>query len=148
MVQSPARYVLAYLLWAISVVMAVVDLLVLRSTAMIVLGMTSWNRYVEHAINQFSFLFMAIAGLGVIVFTEHFYRTGVEKNRLVVRFLRVTLIGLVIFSLAHLIRLIGEIVLGFFSYTTLLLAVVELAACIIVYYLYRLARQRTNQPRL
>lgn len=148
MVQSSSRYVLAYLLWAISVAMAIVDLLVLRSTAMIVLGMTSWDRYVEHAINQFSFLFMAIAGLGVIVFTEHFYRTGVEKNRLLVRFLQVTLIGLVIFTLAHLIRLIGEIVLGFFSSTTLLLAVVELAACIIVYYLYRLARQRTNQPLL
>jgi len=146
MVQSSSRYVLAYVLWAISVVMAVVDLLVLRSTAMIVLGMTPWNRYVEHAINQFSFLFMAIAGLGVIVFTEHFYRTGVEKNRLMVRFLRVTLIGLIIFTLAHLIRLIGELVLGFYSSTTLLLTVVELAACIVVYYFYRQARQKTNQP--
>jgi len=64
----------------------------------------------------------------------------------VVRFLQVTLIGLVIFTLAHLIRLIGEIVLGFFSSTTLLLAVVELAACIVVYWFYRQARQRTNQP--
>ncbi|MDQ3250405.1 MAG: hypothetical protein M3Q45_14505 [Chloroflexota bacterium] len=144
MVLNTSRYVLAYGCWALSVALAIVDLLVWRNSAMIVLGMTPWDRYVEHALNQFGFLFLAIAGLAVIVFTEHFYRTGVEKNRLFVRFFLVTLIGLLVFMLAHLVRLIGELVLGFFAPATLLLVLVELAVCVLVFWFYRQAQQKAR----
>ena len=142
---SYARYLLAYLLWAISVVLAVVDLLVWRSSAMIVLGMTPWDRYVEHAINQFSFLLLAIVGLGVIVFTEHHYRTGVEENRLLPRFLRVTFIELLVLTLAHLVWLIGEVVLGFYAPLTVGIVLAEAALCATVFWLYRRVTRYTKK---
>jgi putative Mn2+ efflux pump MntP len=134
---SYSRYLLAYLLWAISVVLAILDLLVWRSSAMIALGMTPWDRYVEHAINQFGFLLLAILGLSVIVFTEHHYRTGVEENQLLPRFLRVTFIELLVLALAHLLRLVGEVVLGFFTPITLGIVLAEATLCAVVFWFYR-----------
>ena len=134
---SYSRYLAAYLLWAVTVVLAIVDLLVWRSSGMIALGMTPWDRYVEHAINQFGFLFLAILGLCVIVFAEHHYRTGVEENRLLPRFLRVTFIQLLVLTLAHLVWLVGEVVLGFFTPITLGIVLAESALCVVVFWLYR-----------
>ncbi|MCB0087990.1 MAG: hypothetical protein KDE54_08755, partial [Caldilineaceae bacterium] len=92
---NTSRYLLAYLLWFVSIVLAFVNLLKWRSSAMIILGITSWDRYLEHALNQFGFLFLAILGLIIIVFTEFYYRTGVEKNLLFRRFFLITLIELI-----------------------------------------------------
>jgi hypothetical protein len=133
------HYVLAYLCWAISVALAALDLLVLRSALMIVLGMTPWSRYVQHAINQFGFLFLAIVCMGFILFTEHFYRTGVEKRKLLPRFLLGMLIGVSVLAFAHLLWLIGEFVLGFFTLTTLIIVIAELAGCALLFWLYRRA---------
>ena len=112
MVQSGSRYVLAYLLWAVSVVLAIMALLTWRSSAMIILGITPWDRYLEHTLNQFGFLFLAIFGLCVIVFTEYYYRTGVEKNRLFVRFFGVTFVELLFILAAHLARAVGLLILA------------------------------------
>lgn len=137
MVINTSRYVLAYLLWAISVVIAIAALLASRSSVMIALGVTPWDRYFEHALNQFGFLFLAIFGLAVIIFTEHFYRTGVEKNRLWARFFLITFLELLFLSLVHLARLTGEILLGFFTQTTLLFVSGEIALCLLLFWLYR-----------
>jgi hypothetical protein len=142
---SVFRYVLAYLFWAVTVALAVVDLLLWRTSVMVVLGMTPWDRFVEHALNQFGFLFLAIAGLAVIVFAEHYYRTGVEENRLFPRFFLLTLIGMIVLTLAHLVRLVGEIALGFFTPLTLLVLVVELAICVALFLLYRRTNRTTPQ---
>lgn len=137
MVINTSRYVLAYLLWATSVGIAIAALLASRSSVMIALGVTQWDRYVEHALNQFGFLFLAIFGLAVIVFTEHFYRTGVEKHRLFARFFLVTLLELLFLSIVHLARLAGEVLLGFFAPATLLLVGGEIALCLLLFWLYR-----------
>lgn len=144
MVPSASRYALAYLLWAISVTAAVVILLVTRSSVMIALGVTQWDRYLEHALNQFGFLFLAIFGLAVIVFTEHFYRTGVEKNRLFARFLRISLLELIFLMVMHLIRLMGEIILGFFTPATLAVVVGEGILVLGLFWLYRYTVQRAT----
>lgn len=136
-----SRYLLAYLFWFISVALAFVNLLKWRSTAMVVLGITTWDRYVEHALNQFGFLFLALFGLAVIVFTEYYYRTGVEKNRLFNRFFLVTLIELVILALADLTYLTGSIILNFFTLQSLPLLIGELVLCGAIFWLY----QRTQQ---
>jgi hypothetical protein len=141
-------YLLAYLFWAVSIALAVVDLLVLRSTVMIVLGMTAWDRYVEHALNQFGFLLLAIISLAFIIFTEHFFRTGVEKGRLFDRFFLATFIGLLILALAHGVRLIGEIVLGFFAPATVMIAVAELVICAVLFWLWRQAQPKKVVNRL
>lgn len=144
--QSVFRYVLAYLFWAVTAALAVVDLLLWRTAVMVVLGMTPWDRFVEHALNQFGFLLLAFVGLAVIVFAEHYYRTGVEKNCLFPRFFLLTLIGMIVLALAHLVRLIGEIVLGFFTPVTLVVLVVELLICVVFYLLYRQTRRAGPQP--
>jgi len=148
MVQSGSRYVIAYLLWAVSVALAIVTLLAWRSSAMIALGVTQWDRYLEHALNQFGFLFLAIFGLVVIVFTEHYYRTGVEQQRLYLRFFWVTFIELVVLTLAHLVRLGGGLILDLPVAATLPFVGGELLLCIIAYLLYRRATQAYVAPSL
>lgn len=142
MVQSTSRYALAYLFWAISVAGAVALLLAARSSVMIVLGVTQWDRYVEHALNQFGFLFLAIFGLGVIIFAEHYYRTGVEKNQLFTRFLLITFLQLLLFTGMHLVRIIG---VGLFTSSTFVSVGIELVLCAVIFWLYRWAAQRVSR---
>lgn len=139
---NTSRYLLAYLLWFVSIVLAFVNLLKWRSSAMIILGITSWDRYLEHALNQFGFLFLAILGLIIIVFTEFYYRTGVEKKLLFRRFFLITLIELILLTLADLAYVVGSIVLNFFASQSLIILIVELLLCGVVFVLYR----RTPPP--
>jgi hypothetical protein len=143
MVISASRYALAYLFWAISVAGAIAILLASRSSVMIVLGLTPWDRYFEHAINQFGFLFLAIFGLSVIVFTEHFYRTGVEKKRLFSRFFLITLLELLFLSFVHLVRVVG---IGIFTPDSLILLGGELVLALIAFLLYRRTSQQSTAP--
>jgi hypothetical protein len=137
MIISASRYALAYLLWAISVIVAFIALLASRSSVMIALGVTQWDRYFEHALNQFGFLFLALFGLAVIIFIEHFYRTGVEKHRLFARFYFITFLELLYLSIIHAARLTGEILLGLFSPITLMWVGGEIVLCLFLFWLYR-----------
>ncbi len=148
MVQTGSRYVIAYLLWAVSVALAIIGLLAWRSSAMIVLGVTQWDRYVEHALNQFGFLFLAIFGLSIIVFTEHYYRTGVENGRLYLRFFWITFIELAVLSIAHLVRLLGGMILDLPLMATLPFVAGEVGFCIISFLLYRWAVRAYVPPSL
>ncbi len=148
MVQTGSRYVIAYLLWAVSVALAIVTLLAWRSSAMIVLGVTPWDRYVEHALNQFGFLFLAIFGLAVIVFIEHFYRRGVEQNRLFLRFFLVSFWEMLWLALVQLTALIGLVELALFTPARLLVVVGELVLCGVLYWCYRRAVNRYMPPLL
>ncbi len=135
-----ARYGLAYIFWAITVALAFVALLVWRSTAMIALGMTNWDRYLEHAINQFGFLILAIVGLCVIIFAEYYYRTGVEKRQLLQRFSLITFIEVLVVAFAHCVQWIGGIVLDL-SISPLFF-IVELAISVLFFVLYRRAKTK------
>lgn len=148
MVQKTSRYVLAYLLWALSVAAAITVLLSSRSALMIALGVTPWDRYFEHAINQFGFLFLAIFGLAIIVFTEHFYRTGVEKGRLFIRFFFVSFWELLVLTLVQLAALLSMIQLQLYTPDRLIWVVGELGLCLLLYWLYRRARQVYVAPVL
>ena len=145
---------LAYLLWAVSVAVAVTALLSARTSLIIAFGVTQWDRYVEHAINQFGFLFLAIFGLAIIVFTEHFYRTGVEKGRLFMRFFLVSFWELLLLTLVHLAAWIGlaqtATLLGeqIDLSSSIELVVGEAVVCVILYWLYRRARQAYVKPVL
>ena len=154
MVQKTSRYVLAYLLWAISVAVAVTALLSARTSLIIAFGVTQWDRYVEHAINQFGFLFLAIFGLAIIVFTEHFYRTGVEKGRLFMRFFLVSFWEVLLLTLLHVAAWVGlaqtAALLGeqIDLSSSAELVVGEVVVCAILYWLYRRARRVYVKPVL
>jgi len=148
MVQTGSRYVLAYLLWAVSVVLAIVVLLSWRSSAMIILGITPWDRYLEHALNQFGFLFLAIFGLAVIVFTEHFYRTGVEKGRLFLRFFWISFVELLFLVVAHGARLIGMLLLSIPIGGTWPVVTAEILLCVLTFLLFRRAKANYVEPEI
>ena len=147
MVPSASRYALAYLCWVITVAFAFLALVVSRTSIMLTLGATGWDRYAVHALNQFGFLFMAIVGLGVIVFTEHFYRTGVEKQRLFARFLLITTLELLFLTLLHLAGLISEIVLGIFATASLFIVIGEGVLALVLYGVYRRISRQPANPR-
>ncbi len=138
----PMQYVLAYLIWAITFVLTLFTLLQWRNSLFVVLGMTPWNRYAENTINQFSFLALAIVGLCVIVFAEHYYRTGVESGMLFARFFRVSFMLMVILLMAHVALLVGQVVLALPVGLTLLIFVAEAVICILFYWFYRRALAR------
>lgn len=104
---------------------------------MLTLGATGWDRYAVHALNQFGFLFVAVAGLAVIVFTEHFYRTGVEKRKLFARFLLITTLELLFLMILHLAGLISEIVLGLFAPASLIIVIGEGLLALALFWFYR-----------
>ncbi|MEZ4657908.1 MAG: hypothetical protein R2911_10075 [Caldilineaceae bacterium] len=141
---NTSRYLLAYLLWFVSIILAFVNLLKWRSSAMILLGITSWDRYLEHALNQFGFLLLAILGLVIIVFTEYYYRKGVEKHLLFRRFFFITLIELLFLTLSDVAFVLGGIVLDFFTPQSVRFLILELALCGIVFWLYR---RTPSQPQ-
>ena len=142
---SIARYGLAYLLWAVTVALAVVALLVWRSTAFIILGMTPWDRYAEYALNQFGFLLIAIVTLGMIIFSENYYRTGVDRHQLWKRFFQLTMIEVLVLAIAHVIQWIGGIVLDFAqSPVSPLILIGELVVAILLFFLQRQVQQRAN----
>ena len=135
---SIARYGLAYLYWAISVALAFVALLVWSATAFIILGMTPWDRYAEHALNQFGFLFMAIVMLSVIIFAEYYYRTGVDKGLVTKRFFFVAMIQILLIMAAHVIQWIGGIVLNFaVSPVSPFVIIIEIVIATILFLLYK-----------
>lgn len=115
---------------------------------MLTLGTTGWDRYFVHALNQFGFLFLAIFGLGVIVFTEHYYRTGVEKRRLFSRFFLITFWEVVYLTFMHTAGLISEVVLGLFTSASLLIVVAEGALALALFWLYQRAKQQATKPAL
>lgn len=137
MVPSASRYALAYLCWVITVAVAFLALVVSRTSIMLTLGATGWDRYAVHALNQFGFLFMAVAGLAVIVFTEHFYRTGVEKQKLFARFVLITMFELLFLMILHLAGLISEIVLGLFASASLIIVLSEGLLALALFWFYR-----------
>jgi len=115
---------------------------------MILLALTPWDRYIEHALNQFGFLFLAIFGLIVIVFTEHYYRTGVEQRKLYLRFFWISFIMLVTLLFAHLVRLFGGMVLDLPMMATLPFVIGELGVSVLAFVLYRRARLAYVPPSL
>lgn len=134
---SPLRYILAYLFWAITFVLTIFVLLQWRNALLMVLGMSSLHRYTEQSINQFAIIIFALVSLCFIVYTEHLYRTGVEKMRLFARFFRVSFIQLVCLLFSHLVILIGTIVLGLPVGIAWLVTLVDVVGSVLLYWLYK-----------
>lgn len=148
MVQRSLRYTLAYLLWMVSVAAAIAILLLTRTSIIIALGVTPWDRYVEHALNQFGFLFLALFSLAVIVFIEYYYRTGVEQGKLFLRFFLVSFWELCWLAVTQLAALASAVQLGLYTPNMPLLVGSALVACTVLYWAYRRAAQAYVAPEI
>ena len=96
-------YVLGYVLWIVSAALGVLDMFVCWGLFMRVFTLTSANRRVLAAADRFAILFLGLIGLAFVIFCEHYYREGVEKNVLWRRFGLVTAAELFLLVLAGLV---------------------------------------------
>jgi hypothetical protein len=96
-------YVLGYVLWVVSAALVVLDMLVSRGLFMRILTLTNANRWVLGAIDRFGFLFLGLIGLAFVIFFEHYYREGIERNVLWRRFGLITAAELSLLFLAGLV---------------------------------------------
>ncbi|HRW06023.1 MAG TPA: hypothetical protein P5121_13045 [Caldilineaceae bacterium] len=84
------NYVVSFLCWLIAVALTVLDILYGRILVMALFGLFGLNHWVMSFIDRTSIFLLGLAGLILVLFLEHYYRTAVKRNRLWPRFRRVT----------------------------------------------------------
>jgi hypothetical protein len=125
--QELAHYTLAYLLWVVAIVLAVLGAMVARETYLLLVALNPIHRYIAHAINNFLILLLGLVVLGVIVFAEHYYRTAVPQGRLAARFARLTMILVGVIAVLHTVRVVALASAGVFTLVDPALTVLEWA---------------------
>ncbi|MEM7133864.1 MAG: hypothetical protein AAF702_46640 [Chloroflexota bacterium] len=100
---SIGHYALAYLFWLVTLAITLLACSVLVETVVGVLGLAEFHRFFIRAVRQFLIFFLGILVLGLLVYNEHYFRTGAERHRLLERFARMTGIWLLIMGISHLI---------------------------------------------
>ena len=99
------EYIVAYLLWLVTVSVSVLVALVLREVIVEFGALTGWSRYTVGIVSQFSAVLLGLSVLAVLIITEGLYRTGVQRGQLLIRFCHWTGILLAIVGLAHLLSI-------------------------------------------
>jgi hypothetical protein len=135
------RYVTAYLLWAATLVLALLCAVAVRDTYRFLAVSSGANRYVVHAVDEFSILGLGIALLIFIIATEHSFRTGVAKGVLARRFFLVAGSELALLSVLHLFHFTVEVWKGIVDPMRLMILGLELGVAI---YLFWEAHQRSK----
>ncbi len=136
-----ARYVLAYVLWAVSIVLGAGVSLLARDSLMNALAIASsigrtqqnpsqafYSGLQIRAGDTWSYLLLGLALVLLVVFVEHWYRTGVPLGRLLPRFLLVTAVELGVLSAAHGIYFVLAASTGLIPWRSVYVPILELAA--------------------
>jgi|GEM_PF-5645490 len=140
------EYILVYVLWLLTAAVAGMVALSLSEILIEYGELAGWSRYVLHTVGQFSLI---VLGLGVLILwllTEHRYRTGVRRGKLLFHFCFWMGSLLIIIGLAHLFStgyhwMNGVVV----DSLTPRLAIVELAGAIILFWWRRILRLQSIQ---
>jgi hypothetical protein len=90
------NYVVSFLLWLVALGLTLLDFLYGRLLIMGLFGLTPLNQWMLSFIDRAGVLILGLIGLSMVLFLEHFYRTGVERNRLWSRFFRVSMLQVAI----------------------------------------------------
>ncbi len=121
------RYLLAYLFWLISIGVAMLAALAILDTSVYAMAAAEWGRYQIQAVRQFTLFILGIILLALLVFSEHYFRTGVKRKRLLERFARLTGLYLLVMAGFHGLYATISTTLGTPSWFHLISFVVELA---------------------
>ncbi len=144
-----SNYVLAYLLWAVSVVISAFIGLnardVLFNGLVVSLSGNAGQSQASdfylglqlRAVEPWSYIFLGIVVVILIAVLEHYYREGAGKNQLIPRFLKVTGISIALLAVVHVIRFVIGLALGDVSWILILTTAVELAVFGLLVWLYR-----------
>jgi hypothetical protein len=104
--RTPQRvllYVTAYLFWLLSIVACALAALQLSSTANVLVGLLSGNRYAARLANQASLLVVGLAAFAYAMFLEGYYREGARSGGGLLRRFAITVavpLGVFVVSLA------------------------------------------------
>jgi hypothetical protein len=144
-----SRYALAYLLWAVSLVVCffigfTAREVLFNSLVVSQAGTAGSSQSADfylglqlRAIEPWSYIVFGIALVILVVVYEHYFRDGVEKKLLIPRFLKVTGLEIAFLLIVHLIRFAIGMALGSVSWTLVITALVELALIGLLMWLYR-----------
>ena len=102
MPKGPLFYVLAYLVWLVSIAACVAALFQLQAAVNVLGAVLGANRYALRLVNQVTVLLGGLAAFIYVVFLEGYYRAGARLGVLLRRF-AVTIavpLGVVVLSLA------------------------------------------------
>jgi hypothetical protein len=154
--RSASSYVLAYAMWAGSLILAYLSLFMVRMVVLSAIAIntiqradfTSAERFYAalegRAAEAWSFFGLGIVLVIVLVYLEYLYRTSVPRGQLLNRFLLVTTIELGILFCANLIYYILIGIVDTFSWTSAYSPIIELVALGLCLWLRAVIK---NQPR-
>ena len=151
--RSFSTYALAYLLWAISVILGGMVLYQGRDALFSVVVVTTYDRFKDNAtalfysslqtrsMDQWSYLLLGLLLIVLIVFIEHYFRTGVQPGSLRLRFFQVTMIEFGVLCLANLINAIVVWDVSGFTWRSLFYPLLELITTVVFVWLWLEARR-------
>jgi hypothetical protein len=134
------RYGLAYLLWLVTIGLAVLAALVVRESFDFLVALNALHRYTAHAVSNFLFLVLGVLVLIVIIFAEHWYRTGVPRGLLAARFGRLAAILLAVIAFLHSARAIVETAIDQASLISFGIAGLEWLVVVVLWQFHRIRR--------
>lgn len=153
-----SRYVLGYVLWAVSIVTAGIIGLIVRDafnnglvlSAASQAGVDKTADFYQglqlRAVEPWTYVIYGIIMIVIVAFVEHYYREGATRHRLLPRFLLVTGIEIGVLALAHASKFVMNLALGgAASWTALTIVAVELLLTGVLIWFFR---RTSNRPVL
>lgn len=131
------RYGLAYGLCLVSFAAGLACAALIHNTYFFLAAGLQWGPRMVRASNQAVVLGLGIALLLLLIICESYYRIGAVRGRLWARFLRVTVLQLVLLAGVHLLRLGVMLADGAVSWLLIGFIICELTAAIACWRLYR-----------
>lgn len=101
------HYALAYLFWLITLAISLIVCVVILDTTAFTMTIAEVHRYPTQLVRQFLVIILGLIVLILLIWNEHYYRTGAERHRLLERFARIVGYLFVIMGLAHSIQIIA-----------------------------------------
>jgi hypothetical protein len=146
--RSIATYALAYLLWLFTFLLGGMALLQARDAYLSAVVMATFDRFKDNAtdlfysslqtrtMDQWSYLLVGLLLVVLIVFVEHFYRTGVQPGTLRLRFFQMTAIEFGVLFAANLTTTILVWNVSGFTWRSLFYPALELITTAIFIWLW------------
>lgn len=143
-----SQYVIAYVLWAISTAIGILIMNLIRETVLLSMVVTSnqatpdlYQSLRVGAVYQWSWLFIGIGAIILLVYFEHLYRTGVGLGHLWRRFFLATGIELAVLLLTHIIFFALQASFSAVGVLAILILVVEALLAGLFFWLWHVRRK-------
>ena len=147
-----SKYLLAYVLWAVSIAVGVIAALIIRQAISGMFGIALLSAAPEqlftlkmqsNAADRFGVVILGLVLLILIVTAEHLYRTGVPKGKLVRNFSLITVIELAVLLVFHTMLLSQSVRAGLPVGINVAVEGLILALLVLFFWLYRRSKPKS-----